>query len=64
LSNRAAQPGARMELRMSAVIISLLRNIETIEHIRAAVCAAKEYERELCSTQTDRKATDVAAIAL
>jgi hypothetical protein len=53
-----------MESSMSAVIISLLRNIETIEHIRAAVCAAKEYERELCSTQTDRKATDVAAIAL
>ncbi|ANM16279.1 hypothetical protein AMK06_CH01348 [Rhizobium sp. N541] len=28
-------------------LISLLRNIETFEHIRVAVSAAREYEREL-----------------
>ncbi|SCB60699.1 hypothetical protein GA0061105_11287 [Rhizobium aethiopicum] len=32
---------------MSTILLSLLRNIETFEHIRAAVCAAQEYEREL-----------------
>jgi hypothetical protein len=32
---------------VSNLLISLLCNIEAIEHIRAAVCAAKEYEREL-----------------
>lgn len=48
---------------MSAAIISLLRNIETIEHIRAAVCAAKEYEREL-SAKPAGPAKEIAAIAL
>lgn len=33
---------------MSTILISLLRNIESFEHIRAAVCAAQEYRRELC----------------
>lgn len=32
---------------MSTILLSLLCNIETFEHIRAAVCAAREYEREL-----------------
>lgn len=32
---------------MSTILLSLLRNIETFEHIRVAVCAAREYEREL-----------------
>ena len=49
---------------MSAVIISLLRNIETIEHIRAAVCAAKEYERELSASEPVTLVKDIAAIAL
>ncbi|ANK84970.1 MULTISPECIES: hypothetical protein [Rhizobium] len=31
---------------MSTILLSILRNIETFEHIRAAVCAAREYERE------------------
>lgn len=38
---------------MSAAIISFLCNIETIEHIRAAVCAAEQYEREISVTCED-----------
>lgn len=49
---------------MSAVFFSLLRNIDTIEHIRAAVCAAKEYQRELSSAKPDSLVKEVAAIAL
>ncbi|MFC5760766.1 hypothetical protein [Rhizobium sp. GCM10022189] len=33
---------------MSTLLISLLCNIEAFEHIRAAVCAARDYRRELC----------------
>ncbi|MBY5553057.1 hypothetical protein HFO41_07880 [Rhizobium leguminosarum] len=38
---------------MSTILISLLRNIETFEHIRVAVCAAREYERELSIKPAD-----------
>ncbi|MBB4442232.1 MULTISPECIES: hypothetical protein [Rhizobium] len=38
---------------MSTILISLLRNIETFEHIRVAVCAAREYERELSVKPAD-----------
>jgi hypothetical protein len=38
---------------MSAAIISFLCNIEAIEHIRAAVCAAQQYEREISITFDD-----------
>ncbi|MBX4911726.1 MULTISPECIES: hypothetical protein [Rhizobium] len=38
---------------MSTILLSLLRNIETFEHIRAAVCAAREYERELSLKPAD-----------
>ncbi|MBX4959685.1 hypothetical protein [Rhizobium lentis] len=34
---------------MSTILLALLRNIETFEHIRVAVCAAREYERERVS---------------
>lgn len=50
---------------MSAAIISLLRNIEAIEHIRAAVCAAQEYERDRSSAQSVKNpSNEIAAIAL
>jgi hypothetical protein len=49
---------------MSAVLISLLRYIDTIEHIRAAVCAAKEYQRELSAAKPVSLLKDIAAIAL
>ncbi|EJT06881.1 MULTISPECIES: hypothetical protein [Rhizobium] len=35
------------------ILISLLRNIETFEHIRVAVSAAREYERELSLKPVD-----------
>lgn len=38
---------------MSTILIALLRNIESFERIRAAVCAAHEYRRELCETTPD-----------
>lgn len=38
---------------MSTILISLLRNIDTFEHIRAAICAAREYERELSVKPAD-----------
>lgn len=38
---------------MSTILISLLSNIDTFEHIRAAVCAAREYERELSVKPAD-----------
>ncbi|WP_168270137.1 hypothetical protein [Rhizobium leguminosarum] len=41
---------------MSTILISLLRNIETFEHIRVAVCAAREYERELSVKPADASA--------
>jgi hypothetical protein len=47
---------------MSTILISLLRNISSFEHIRAAVSAADEYHRELCDGATDR--TPACAIAL
>ncbi|WP_164740529.1 hypothetical protein [Rhizobium chutanense] len=31
---------------MTAILISLLRNVDTFEHIRSAICAARDYERE------------------
>lgn len=49
---------------MSAVLVSLLSNIDTIEHIRAAVCAAKEYQRELSTAKPDSLVKEIAAIAL
>ncbi|ARM87628.1 hypothetical protein RHEC894_CH01293 [Rhizobium sp. CIAT894] len=33
-------------LEMTAILISLLRNVDTFEHIRSAICAARDYERE------------------
>ncbi|UVD57872.1 hypothetical protein NE852_06620 [Rhizobium sp. Pop5] len=48
---------------MSTILISLLCNIDTFEHIRAAVCAAREYERELSVKPADAVAS-VAAIVL
>jgi hypothetical protein len=44
---------------MSTLLISLLCNIEAFEHIRAAVCAARDYRHELCDA-----ADGSAAIAL
>jgi len=52
---------------MSTILISLLCNIDTFEHIRAAVCAAREYERELSVKPADaseRIGTGTAAIVL
>ena len=52
---------------MSTILISLLRNIETFEHIRSAVCAAREYERELSVKPADggeRIGAGAAAIVL
>ncbi|MBY5718397.1 hypothetical protein HFO33_17660 [Rhizobium leguminosarum] len=52
---------------MSTILISLLRNIETIEHIRVAVYAAREYERELSVKPADtgsRIGAGTAAIVL
>ncbi|EJC70250.1 hypothetical protein OLZ32_19335 [Rhizobium sp. 1AS11] len=52
---------------MSTILISLLRNIETFEHIRVAVCAAREYERELLVKPVDVGApirADATAIVL
>ncbi|MBX4937149.1 hypothetical protein [Rhizobium binae] len=48
---------------MSTILLTLLRNIETIEHIRAAVCAAREYERGL-SLKPANAAPDSGAIVL
>ncbi|MDF0698811.1 hypothetical protein PYR71_20320 [Rhizobium sp. MC63] len=48
---------------MSTILLSLLRNIETFEQIRAAVCAAREYEREL-SVKPASAAPGSAAIVL
>ncbi len=48
---------------MFTILISLLRNIDSFEHIRAAVCAAHEYRRELCDTPSEAK-TSASAIAL
>lgn len=48
---------------MSTILISLLRNIESFEHIRAAVCAAHEYRRELCDAPSEIK-NSASAIAL
>ncbi|MBB4194088.1 hypothetical protein GGE45_003706 [Rhizobium aethiopicum] len=45
---------------MSTILLSLLRNIETFEHIRVAVCAAREYERELSVRPAD-SASDLGA---
>ncbi|WP_190237433.1 hypothetical protein [Rhizobium sp. R635] len=47
---------------MSTILISLLRNIDTFEHIRAAVCAAREYERE--RVKPGDAGTSAAAIVL
>ncbi len=49
---------------MSAVLVSLLRNIDTIEQIRAAVCAATEYQRELSTAEPAPLVKEIAAIAL
>ncbi|MBB3311050.1 hypothetical protein FHT78_002794 [Rhizobium sp. BK196] len=48
---------------MSTILISLLRNIHSFEHIRAAVCAAHEYRRELSDTPPEAM-TPASAIAL
>ncbi|MHC2298546.1 hypothetical protein ACVJBD_002752 [Rhizobium mongolense] len=63
----SARPDLRPRDRsfvMSAVLVSLLRNIDTIEHIRAAVCAAKESQRELSTAKPDSLVKEIAAIAL
>lgn len=50
---------------MSTILISLLRHVDAFEHVRAAVCAAREYERELSARRTDTdKRAGIAAIAL
>ncbi|QWW68867.1 hypothetical protein [Rhizobium sp. WYJ-E13] len=48
---------------MSTILISLLRHIDSFEHIRAAVCAAHEYRRELCDAPSEVK-SPACAIAL
>ncbi|MDR9775381.1 hypothetical protein RJJ65_22545 [Rhizobium hidalgonense] len=45
---------------MTTILISLLRNVVTFEHIRSAICAAREYERERLAPAD----AGVAAIAL
>ncbi|MDK4733226.1 hypothetical protein [Rhizobium sp. CNPSo 3490] len=47
---------------MSTILLSFLRKIETFEHIRVAVCAAREYERELSVRPAD-VASDLGASA-
>ncbi|ANL46055.1 hypothetical protein AMC87_CH01337 [Rhizobium phaseoli] len=47
---------------MPTILLSLLRNIETFEHIRAAVCAAREYERELSATPASAAPSSVAIV--
>ncbi|GAA3078887.1 hypothetical protein GCM10010520_27560 [Rhizobium viscosum] len=47
---------------MSTILISLLRHLDSFEHIRAAVCAAHEYRRELCDASAEIE-TPAAAIA-
>ena len=45
---------------MSTILISLLRHVDAFEHLRAAVCAADEYHRELSARPADeapKKAT-------
>ncbi len=49
---------------MSTILISLLCTIDAIEQIRAAVCAAAEYERELAQDMPARDQNARAAIAL
>ncbi|MBB5663156.1 hypothetical protein GGE68_001332 [Rhizobium leguminosarum] len=46
------------------ILISLLRNIETFEHIRAAVSAAREYERELSVKPADAGSDGRSAAAI
>jgi hypothetical protein len=46
------------------ILISLLHNIETFEHIRAAVCAAREYERELSVKPADTGSDGPSAAAI
>ncbi|MBB4289137.1 hypothetical protein GGE16_001153 [Rhizobium leguminosarum] len=50
-----------------STILSLLRTIDTFEHIRVAICAAREYERELSVKPADaggREGVSAAAIVL
>jgi len=64
---RFACPSSQEYPNMSTILISLLRNIETFEHIRVAVCAAREYERELSVKPADagtRNGAGTAAIVL
>jgi hypothetical protein len=50
---------------MSTILISLLRRVDAFEHLRAAVCAAGEYHRELSARPADEKSrAGIAAIAL
>ncbi|MDR9763894.1 hypothetical protein RJJ37_30410 [Rhizobium redzepovicii] len=46
------------------ILISLLRNIETFEHIRAALSAAREYERELSVKPADAGSRGGSAAAI
>ncbi|EJB03552.1 hypothetical protein FHX14_003280 [Rhizobium sp. BK619] len=46
------------------ILISLLRNIDTFEHIRAAVSAAREYERELSVKPADAGSDGQSAAAI
>jgi len=43
---------------MSTILITLLRNIDTFEHIRVAVCAAREYGRDLSIKPADAGTRD------
>jgi len=43
---------------MSTILISFLRNIDTFEHIRVAVRAAQEYEREISAKPADAGTRD------
>lgn len=49
---------------MTTMIVSLLCKIDMIEHIRAAVYAAREYERESMGSYPDRADPDLQAISL
>lgn len=50
---------------MSTILISLLRHVDAFEHLRAAVCAADEYHRELSAKSADEDGrAGIAAIAL
>jgi hypothetical protein len=61
-----ARPAGALETQtMSTILISLLRRVDAFEHLRAAVCAAGEYHRELSARPADEEGrAGIAAIAL